>query len=309
MKKQILITGAGGFIGSYLLKEIIEDSEYEAVIIIKDSSDTFRIKDMLSKCKVYSAQESDLESIFVQNNIGGIVHLATYYKKTHNNDDIEEMIASNITFPTKLIELAAKYESRFFINTGTFFEHSMFSNPINESTPVMPYNLYASTKTGFDSILKYYAQDSALNILTLKLAAPFGYNDNQKLVPFLINSLLENQEVILEKGEQEWDFIYVKDVVEAFKKAIELAMKSKRTLHEDVLIGTGVKTAVKEIAGILNEIHGKELIKCTKEYPCEQIFEAYIDNSKAKNMLQWLPKYDIKKALSETYKLYKENRK
>ena len=309
MKKQILVTGAGGFIGSYLLQEIVENSEYEAVIIIKDSSDIFRIKDMISKCRIYSAQKSDLESIFMQNSIYGIVHLATYYKKTHNSDDIEEMIASNITFPTKLIELAAKYKSRFFINTGTFFEYSMFSNPMNESTPVMPYNLYASTKTGFDSILKYYAKNSALNILTLKLAAPFGYNDNQKLVPFLINSLLENQEVILEKGEQEWDFIYVKDVVSAFLKAIKLALNTQRSLYEDILIGTGTKVAVKDIADILNKLHGKELIQCTKEYTSPQIFEAYIDNSKAKNMLQWLPAYDIKRALSETYKLYKENRK
>lgn len=309
MKKQILITGAGGFIGSHLLKSIIDEDEYEAVILIRNSSDAFRIKNMLTKCKVYYSDNANMESIFAQNKIEGIVHLATYYKKTHLDSDIDEMIASNITFPTKLIELAAKYECKFFINTGTFFEYSMYSNPINESTEAMPYNLYASTKIGFDSVLKYYARNSAINILTLKLAAPFGHNDNQKLIPFLINSLLENREIALEKGEQEWDFIYVKDVVEAFKKAILLASNTQRSLYEDILIGTGSKVAVKEIADILNKLHGKELIKCIKEYTSPQIFEAYIDNSKAKNMLQWLPKYSIQEALSETYNLYKENEK
>lgn len=309
MKKQILITGAGGFIGSHLLKSIIDEDEYEALILIRNSSDAFRIKNILTKCKVYYSDNANMESIFAQNKIEGIVHLATYYKKTHLDGDIEEMMASNITFPTKLIELATKYECKFFINTGTFFEYGMYSNPINESTSVVPYNLYASTKVGFDAVLKYYANNSALNILTLKLAAPFGYNDNQKLIPFLIGSLLENREVTLEKGEQEWDFIYVKDVVSAFKKAIELALNSQRSLYEDILIGTGTKIAVKEIADILNKLHGKELIQCIKEYPCSQIFEAYIDNSKAKNMLQWLPKYSIKEALNETYNLYKENRK
>lgn len=308
MKKQILITGAGGFIGSHLLQDIIDKGVYEAVILIKNSSDAFRINEMLSKCKVYYAEDTNLESIFTQNKIEGIIHLATYYKKTHLDKDIEDMIASNITFPTKLIELSSKYECKFFINTGTFFEYSMFSNPINESTSVVPYNLYASTKIGFDAVLKYYANNSTLNILTLKLAAPFGYNDNQKLIPFLIGSLLEDREVALEKGEQEWDFIYVKDVVNAFKKAIEFALNSQRSLYEDVLIGTGTKVAVKDIANILNKLHGKELIKCTKEYPTPQIFEAYIDNSKAKNMLQWLPRYSIEEALSETYNLYKENR-
>lgn len=309
MKKGIIITGASGFIGSYLLKSIVDEGVFEPIVLLKSTSDTFRINEVLPKCKVYRVDEADMEDMFTENDVCGVVHLATYYKKSHTGSDIDWMVHSNIAFPTKLLELAAKHECGFFINTGTFFEYSAYSNPINESSKQTPYNLYASTKAAFMSVLDYYAQSSALNIMTLKLAAPFGYNDNHKLIPFLIDSLLEGKEVLLEKGEQEWDFIYVKDVVEAFKKAIELAMQSKRTLHEDVLIGTGVKTSVREIVTILNEVHGKELIKCIKEYPCEQIFEAYIDNSKAKNMLQWLPKYDIKRALSETYKLYKENRK
>lgn len=308
MKKELIITGANGFIGSYLLHSIIEDGEFQPIILVKSSSDLFRISKFIDKCKVYYVDKLELESVFTNHNIYGIVHLATLYKKSHSSEDIDEMIYSNITFPTKLIELASKYKCKFFINTGTFFEYSFYSNPINESSKQTPYNLYASTKAGFNSVLSYYAKSSALNILTLKLSAPFGYNDNQKLIPFLIKSILENQKVVLEKGEQAWDFIYVKDVVEAFKKAIILAINSQRTLHEDILIGTGLKTTVKEIATILNELHGEELIKCTKEYPCEQIFEAYIDNSKAKNMLQWLPKYDIKNALRETYNLYKENR-
>lgn len=309
MKKKLIITGASGFIGSYLLKSILEDGEFEPIVLVKSTSDLFRIEKLLEKCKVYHVDKTDIETIFTQNSIYGVLHLATLYKKSHSSSDIEEMIYSNITFPTKLIESAAKHKCKFFINTGTFFEYDLYSNPIRESSKQTPYNLYASTKAGFNSVLSYYANTSALNIVSLKLAAPFGYNDNHKLIPFLINSLLENKEVILEKGEQEWDFIYVKDVVSAFKKAIELALNSQRSLYEDILIGTGTKIAVKEIADILNKLHGKELIQCIKEYPCSQIFEAYIDNSKAKNMLQWLPKYSIKEALNETYNLYKENRK
>lgn len=308
MKKNIIITGASGFVGSYLLKEILLLDTFNVIVLLRSQSNPFRIESLLSQCKVYYSDTISLEQIFKENLITGIIHLATYYKKTHSNSDIEEMIASNITFPTKLIELASQYKSQFFINTGTFFEYSMMSNPIKELSQIEPFNLYASTKVGFDSVLKYYATNSSLNIMTLKLAAPFGYNDNPKLIPFLINSLLDNKEVVLEKGEQEWDFIYVKDVVRAFIKTIEFISKSKRTIYEEVLIGTGKKISVKEIVDILNDVHGKKLIKCEKEYPCEQIFEAFIDNSKAKNLLQWLPQYDIKMALEETYNLYKENR-
>jgi len=309
MKKNIIITGASGFVGSYLLKELLLLNQFNIIVLLRSQSNRFRIESLLSECKIYYIDTISLEQIFKENSITGIIHLATYYKKTHEAHDIEEMITSNITFPTKLVELASQNKSQFFINTGTFFEYSMMSNPIKELSQIAPFNLYASTKIGFDSVLKYYALNSSLNIMTLKLSAPFGYNDNLKLIPFLINSLLDNKEVILEKGEQEWDFIYVKDVVSAFIKTIEFILKSKRTVYEEVLIGMGKKTSVKEIVNILNKIDGNTLITCKKEYPCEQIFEAYIDNSKAKNLLQWVPRYSIKEALEETFSLYKENKK
>lgn len=308
MKKNIILTGASGFVGSYLLEKLLNDDRFNIILLLRSKSNLYRIKKFLSQCKAYYIDNTPLEEIFKQNSIVGIVHLATYYKKTHELNDIEIMIDSNITFPTRLIELATQYESQFFINTGTFFEYSMMQNPIKESSTIQPFNLYASTKVGFDSILRYYASNSSLNIMTLKLAAPFGYNDNPKLIPFLIQSLLDNKEVILEKGEQEWDFIYVKDVVTAFIKAIELNLNSKRTIYEEVLVGTAQKVSVKNIANILNNIHGKKLITCKKDYPCEQIFEAYVDNSKAKNFLQWIPQYSIEKALEETFNMYKENK-
>lgn len=305
--KTILLTGATGFIGSYLLESLLKNTSFKIIILKRTSSDAFRIQKHLDKVHCYDVNFVSLESIFNENRIDGIVHLATYYVKSHESKDISDMIDSNVKFPTQLLEIANQKSVDFFINTGTFFEYSIKSNPISEKSKTEPFNLYASTKASFDAVLKYYANNSSINILTLKLAAPFGYNDNYKLIPFLIDSILNNKAISLEKGEQEWDFIYVRDVVTAFENAIKLCLNSKRTLFEEILVGTGKKTSIKSIVNILKDISQTDLITLEKEYTTQQIFVSYVDNTKAKNLLQWVPKYSMEDALKETYELYKEN--
>lgn len=309
MMRSLLITGATGFIGSYLLDALVKENQFEIIVLKRKASNTFRIESLLEKVKIYNVDEITLEEVFEQNDIQGIIHLATHYVKTHRSCDIESMMDSNVKFPTQLVECALKSNVEFFINTGTFFEYSTFKTPLNEKDEQIPFNLYAATKAAFDNVLKYYAYNSALTILTLKLGAPFGYNDNFKLIPFIIDAILNNKTIDIEKSEQEWDFVYVKDVVNAYLKAVFLCLNTKRNLFEDILIGTGKTTSIKKIASILSEISQTNLITHEKEYSSKQIFLSCIDNSKAKNLLQWIPQYSIEKALEETFNLYKGNKK
>ena len=306
--KNLLLTGATGFIGSYLLELLIE-TDYNIIILKRKTSDLFRIKDFMNKVVSYDVETTDIQSVFQEHEIEGVIHLATHYVKSHASDDIENMIDSNVKFPSLLVECANRFDTKFFINTGTFFEYSTLRNPLNEESQQLPFNLYASTKSSFDAILKYYAHHSKLNILTLKLAAPFGFNDNFKLIPFLIDGLLNDKEIILEKGEQEWDFIYVRDIVNAYMKAIDLCLTSPRSFYEEILIGSGKSISIKNIISILKNISNKDIIHLKKDYSTKQIFLSSIDNSKARNLLQWNPQYSIENALKETYDLYKENSK
>ncbi len=305
---ELLITGATGFIGSHLLESLLKDEKYSISITLRNASRTERIDHLLNKCKIYNIDKTSLEEIF-KKRYDGVINLAAYYVKKHSSGDIVPLINSNILFPTALMENACKNSVGFFINTGTFFEYNLYSNPIREVNELDPFNLYAATKTAFTDIMKYYSKKFGINILNLRLATPYGFKDNQKLIPFLILSILKDKVVELEKGEQEWDFIYIRDVVEAYKRAIQVCSSAKRTLYEDILIGTGQFTSVRKITEILNSIHNKKLIKLEKDYKENQIFLAYVDNSKAKNLLQWIPHYAIEDGLEETYKLYRDGAK
>ena len=306
--KTILITGGTGFVGSYLVRKIIENNLFKIIILSRENSDFFRIDDLRKNLIIYHTEKTSLDDIFKDNKIDGVIHLSTYYTKNEEYEDIEKYIESNIELPTKILHYAYKNNVRFFINTGSFFEYNFCSNPINESSKLNPSSLYSSSKISFDIMLKYYSSISNMNVINMKLSAVYGYNDKHKLISYLMKSVINNKKVILEKGEHEWDFIYVKDVVSAYLKAIDLCLHSKRNIYEDVLIGTAKKTSIKKVVHIINKCKGKKLIKLEKDYPSNQIFVAYLDNSKAKNLLQWIPQYLIEDGLKETYNLYKASK-
>ena len=91
--KNILITGATGFLGSHLLSELVRE-KYQLVILKRSSSDTRRIKEFLTQTKSYDIDKIDIETIFSKHQIEGIIHLATDYGKTNNNA-LTQMLISN----------------------------------------------------------------------------------------------------------------------------------------------------------------------------------------------------------------------
>ena len=304
MIKKILLTGATGFIGSHLLYELV-GKKYEVIIIKRSTSDTWRINDLLDKVKVYNVNEINLEEIFIENSIDCAIHLATNYIKAHKNRvEVESMISDNIKFPTDLAELCVRYNVKNFINTGTFFEYKMKKKAIDENDPIEPYNFYAATKIAFGDILKYYSKQFCFRVIDLKLFAPFGEKDNEKLIIFLIKSMLQGKHVDFSGGEQSWNFTYVKDIVQAFIKGL----KKIETIHkyESFNIGYEKSYSIKQLVKKLEAISGKKIDISwgSKPYAENEIFYVNCKNNKAKDILGWNSQFNLQTGLKETYNYY-----
>ena len=129
--KTILLTGATGFLGSHLLDALLKN-DYEVIVLKRSMSDTWRIESHLDEFKSYDIDSHGLDQVFKGNSIHTIIHMATLYRKSDNGIDIDEMISSNITFPTTLLEIGIKNGLKAFINTGTFFECDCSILPVTE---------------------------------------------------------------------------------------------------------------------------------------------------------------------------------
>jgi UDP-glucose 4-epimerase len=302
----ILLTGATGFLGSHLLEALLEKG-CKVIILKRSTSDTWRINHLLEQVKSYNVDYEVLHSIFEEQNIDYVMHLATLYRKFDNGLEIKEMMDSNVLFPTELLELSVKYKVKGFINTGTFFEYDCSKLPVDEYAEINPFNLYAKTKLAFETILKTYS--NTLNITTLKLFSPYGEKDNGKLIPMIISKALVNEKIELSDGLQKLDFIYEKDIVDAYLCTIRTMEKKQGSGYSVYNIGSGMSISIREIVSIIEQQLNKPLNKVWGNVSKVDIPIAFADISKAIADLEWSPQHSIQEGIAKTIAYYKEESK
>jgi nucleoside-diphosphate-sugar epimerase len=306
---KILITGANGFVGSHVLESLLEDCVNEIAITLRSTSNISRIESYIedNKIVVFNINKESIDDIITKFRPEIIIHLSVYYKKKHNFADIDEMINSNITFPTKILESMVKNNLKFFINTGTFTEFSIDENHLSDKNEISPSNLYSATKVAFEDVLKFYSDKFGIRAITLKLLAPFGPKDNpKKIIPYLINCAVRNEIAKTSPGEQKWDFIYVKDVALAYKAAVEFIIRRYKK-YEVFVIGTGTAFSIKDIASSINDFHENLKVEWGAfPYNENETYYVKADITKAQNLLNWKPTFSLYEGLLETYNYYKE---
>ena len=301
--KTILLTGATGFLGSHLLEAFIAEG-YSVVVLKRSTSDTWRINCLKSHFAYYDVDKVDLRKVFSENAIDLIVHLATLYKKFEEPEDIESMMLTNISFPSKLLVLGMKNGVKGFINTGTFFEYDCSLQPVNEQAPTKTFNFYAKTKLAFESILKTYSSELCIN--TFKLFSPFGERDNKKLVPLIINYALSGKELKLSEGLQKIDLIYCKDIVLAYLKSVKRMFDSDFQPEWEVFnLGSGQALSIRDIVSVIEQLLGKR-VDISWGAPSRDIRIAYADTTKLHSVLEWSPSFGVKKGLENTIKYYRK---
>lgn len=302
-QQTILLTGATGFLGSHLLEALLEKG-HKVIVLKRSTSNTWRIIHLLSKLKVYDIDTESIESIFREEKIDIIIHMATFYKKINNTEEISAMINTNITLPTKLLEIGIRHDIKAFINTGTFFEYDCSTLPVTEESNKKPFNFYAKTKLAFEEILKTYSNEIAIN--TFRIFSPYGEkDDDQKLIPTIMKSALSAKKLKLSEGFQKLDFIYAKDISNAYIHAIDRIKKENIKKEYHVFnLGTGQALSIREVVSIIEQSLKKNI---EKEWGIKSNYDipmAYASIDKSFLLLDWTPTYSIYDGISNTLRYY-----
>lgn len=302
MSKYILLTGGTGFVGSHLLEKLLNLNK--KVILLKRSfSNTWRINEFLDDKNLIlkNIDKENLNDIFDQFDIEGVFHLATFAQRVHRSESVLEMINSNISLPTELLENSINNDVKFFINTGSFSEYKLANSPISENSQMESFNLYASTKTAFESILKFYSQKYDLNCATLKLFTPYGPKDDEnKITPYLIISSIKKNDILIKSPNKKLDFIFVKDVVDSYITTMNNI--SKLNDYNSFNIGTGIGTTITDVLRIIEDNLGKNINVSYENVEDDQV---WCSNDKIKSILNWVPKTKLDDGIKLTIDYYK----
>jgi nucleoside-diphosphate-sugar epimerase len=311
MIQRIFITGAAGFIGSNLVKGLIERG-YTVGIIIRDSTSTTSLETSLGKIRLYRGDIRDgkcILSCITDFSPDAIIHLATYYAVEHSPDDVGIMVDTNVRGTISILESARHNNIKLVINTSTCAVYEQKDHPLSEDDDVSPQNLYAVTKLQAEEACRFYALNYNVDAVSLRLFPPYGPGDHERrLIPYIIRMFHEGIKPDLTTGKQKWDFLYIDDIVSAYCAVLE-AYPLKNP-YEIFNIGTGNAVSIRDIVQMIMKMMDRQiqLTWGTIPHRKNEVWFNSADTKKAETILGWKPVTQIADGLKKTIDWFTKDR-
>ena len=312
-KKRIFITGADGFIGSHLVESLVS-SGYEVKALAQyNSFNSYGWLDDLNK-EVSCNFEKTLGDVRDLSHVSKLMkgcdivfHLASLIGIPYSYIAPQSYIDTNITGTLNVLQAARNNEVGKIIHTSTseVYGTAQFV-PISEKHPLNGQSPYAASKIAADQIA--YSFYSSFNS-PISICRPFNtYGPRQSLravIPTIIVQLINGvQKIKLGNINTTRDFNFIKDTVSGF---IAIMLK-KESIGEVYNIGSNYEISISEVFDIISEKMNLnveiEIDKVRTRPENSEVERLWADNSKAKNSLDWKPKYSqilgFEKGVEET---------
>jgi len=220
---KILITGASGFVGSFLLNQLLEESKHEVALLLRNPLKSWRIKPLLKDVFLIKGSLDDPQSYQSKLNAfkpDVLVHLA--WDGVEGKDRNDSVQWKNVFNMLKLMEIANSAGVHTFVGLGSQAEYGLVSAQIDETRETKPTSLYGASKLAASSIGQMQANIYDMRFSWLRLFSSYGPMDHPNwLIPYLINSLLDGRSPNVTLAEQVWDYIHVRDVASAIGAIID----------------------------------------------------------------------------------------
>jgi nucleoside-diphosphate-sugar epimerase len=306
--KKVLITGAAGFIGANLARYFLKKGA-KIFVFTRRASDKWRIRDVsgnISECSVDLKDADNLEKTIKKIKPQIIIHTAVYGGHSFQNDTAR-IIESNFTGAVNLINALKGVRFELFINTGSSSEYGIKSKPMKESDLLEPFSGYGVTKAASELYCHAIAEEQNMPVVTLRLFSPYGYyEDKNRLVSSVILSCLKFKNPKLSSPDSVRDFIFIEDVISAYKKVIDNQRKVKGEVFN---IGSGKQHTVEDVVKNIIKLTGNKVkpewgnvANPRHEPECWQA-----DISKAKRLLSWEPEHGLRQGLEKDISWFKRN--
>lgn len=305
--KKVLVTGAYGFIGSHLVKRLLDEGA-QVSVLVRDYSNHWRLKEKLHEVCVYKGDVADsLRVSHIVHTIKPdfIFHLAAY-GVDRKDKQIHQAIKTNIIGTVNIVESAIGTGCEKVINLGSSSEYGYSDQKMSENMRPNPLDVYGSTKAAATILAHQIAKEGNLNIVTIRPFNIFGEKEvPHKLFSYVILQLLKDKEVKLSNGEQYRDYLYIENYIDGFI----LAAKNKNVKNDIFNMGSGQALPIKFYVQKLFQLIDLEKIPLfgTIPYIEHERMLADPDIQKIKNTLKWKQRISLEEGMERTINWYKEN--
>lgn len=301
----ILVTGGAGFIGSHLTDALIEEGHH---VIIIDNLSTGSRKNINPQAVFYEediCHEDALERIFAKENIQIVFHEAAQTLVPYSMEHPKEDARLNIMGLINVLDMCRKYhiEKIIFSSSAAVYGDNVHV-PLKEDQPLMPTSFYGLTKVTAEKYIQMYHEAFGLAYAILRYSNVYGERQGSHgeggVVYVFSKALAQGQNLtIYGDGEQSRDFVYVKDVARANIKAMDTAVPSG-TYN----VSTGIETTINALKEILLYFSRVPAQVSYADARSGDIYYSALDNTAAKQALQWKPVTKLLPGLQATYSYF-----
>lgn len=253
MKTTVLVTGATGYIGSHVVRRLLEIG-WRVGIIVRPTSKYNLIGDIIDKVEVlcYNGDIEAMVDFMSDFKPDAVAHLAAAVITNPRSKDIKTIVRSNLEFGAELLEAMARCGVSAMVNTGTYWQNY-------NSKDYNPVDFYASTKEAFEKIIQYYVDAKSFKVITLRLPDIYGEDDRRpKIWNKLRQCALTGETIDMSPGEQEIDLVHVDDVAEAYIIALK-RLSYLDSVSQTYSISSGHVRTLKQIVADFEAAIGKPI--------------------------------------------------
>lgn len=276
---RIAVTGSSGFAGSHLLKRLKESGSDVIALDIKNGID---ITDWE---KIRSIEKFDV-----------LFHLAAKIYVPDSYENPRDFYYTNTTGTLNSLELCRIHKAKIVFASSYIYGNPRYL-PADENHPIDAFNPYAQTKIIGEQLCEGYHRDFGVPVVILRPFNIYGPGQDEKfLIPHIIKQA-KGGTIILKDPEPKRDMLFVDDVVDAYIKAAEYDQKDYDVFN----IGAGKSYSVLEIVNTVIGLFDYEIdVRFSGEKRQNEVLDTIADISKAKNLLSWEPKTDLRDGLNKS---------
>lgn len=313
--RNILITGADGFIGSHLTEELIKQGYNVKAFVYYNSFNSWGWIDSFSqeikdKIEIFSGDIRDPNGVrTAMEGCDTVFHLAALIAIPFSYHSPDSYVETNIKGTLNILQAAKLLNTERILITSTseVYGSAQFV-PITEEHPFHGQSPYSATKIGADRLAESFYRSFDLPVTIVRPFNTYGPRQSARAVIPTVITQLQNgfKEIELGDVNPTRDFLYVKDTVNGF---IEIA-KSEKTIGQEINIATQAEISIGDLAKeIINQINPKAKIICDQKRirpEKSEVNRLFGSNKKIKELTQWKQKYSLEEGLRETIKWFRK---
>lgn len=303
----MIVTGANGFVGSHLVRELTANGASVTAVVRRDA-DTWRLDELVPRIRVVRADLDQLQPSGVQRQLGRaelVYHLAAAGTNQAEHDP-DVMLNANVIGTYQVLEMTRRVGAKRLVCAGTGFEYGVVSNA-SETSELRPISVYAATKAAASLVAHASARRDGLSVVTLRTFSVYGPGQARHFViPYATVRALAGRPIQLTGATQLRDFLYVDDAVRAYLRAGDVQQASGETYN----IGSGREVTVRDVVAKIVSLSASssEVVLGARPYSQHELWASSANIEKAERDLGWRPEISLSDGLEQTIAWFSQHR-